>query len=155
MGGAVRTKGNITPHAEFNVFSDPLAAHIVFKSGLPITLVPLDVTHQVCLTSQVIEDRVKTINNSFSRFAIEAIGYDLNLHRFLRGTELIYLHDPLAVGVVIDPDLVKKERVSIEVETEDGEYYGRISEVRESPKIEVCLGVNAEKFLDLFISSLG
>ena len=47
MGGAVRTRGNITPYAEFNIFSDPLAAQIVLKSGLPITLVPLDVTHQV------------------------------------------------------------------------------------------------------------
>lgn len=50
MGGAVRTKGNITPYAEFNIFSDPLAARIVFESGLPITLVPLDVTHQVFFT---------------------------------------------------------------------------------------------------------
>ncbi len=154
MGGAVRTKGNITPHAEFNIFSDPLAAAIVLKSGLPITLVPLDVTHQVCLTAQMIEERVKPINNSFSKFTIEAIGYDLNGHRFLRGTELIYLHDPLAVGVIIDSDLVSEERLAIAVETQEGEYYGQISEVREGPKIEVCLEVNAEKFLNLFISRL-
>ena len=154
MGGAVRTKGNITPYAEFNIFSDPLAAKLVFESGLPITLVPLDVTHQVFLTPQVIEEKVKPINNSFSRFVIEAIGYDLNTHRFLRGSELIYLHDPLAAGVVIDPGLVKKERLPLDVETEEGEHYGHISEVKEGPKVEVCLEVNPEIFLELFVSSL-
>ena len=65
MGGAVRTKGNITPYAEFNIFSDPLAAKIVFESGLPITLVPLDVTHQVSLTSQWMEDKDDTSKKSF------------------------------------------------------------------------------------------
>ncbi len=115
MGGAVRKKGNITPHAEFNVFSDPSAAKLVFESGLPITLVPLDITHQVFLTPQVIEEKVDPINNSFSKFMIEAIGYDLTTHRFLKGSELIYLHDPLAVGVVIDPELVKKETLSLDI----------------------------------------
>ena len=154
MGGAVRTKGNITPYAEFNIFSDPLAAKLVFESGLPITLVPLDVTHQVFLTPQVIEEKIKPINNSFSRFVIEAIGYDLNTHRFLRGSELIYLHDPLAAGVVIDPGLVKKEKLPLDVEIEEGEHYGHISEVKEGPKVEVCLEVNPERFLELFISRL-
>jgi len=154
MGGAVRTKGNITPYAEFNIFSDPLAAKLVFESGLPITLVPLDVTHQVFLTPQVIEEKIKPINNSFSRFVIEAIGYDLNTHRFLRGSELIYLHDPLAAGVVIDPGLVKKERLPLDVEIEEGEHYGHISEVKEGPKVEVCLEVNPERFFELFVSSL-
>jgi purine nucleosidase len=153
MGGAVRTKGNITPHAEFNIFVDPLAAKMVIESGLPITLVPLDVTHQVFLTPQGIEERVKPINNAFSQFVIEAIGYDLATHRF-RGKELIYLHDPLAVGVVIDPNLVRKERLSLEVETEEGEHYGHISEIKKGPKTDVCLGVDAERFLDLFVSRL-
>jgi purine nucleosidase len=154
MGGVVRTKGNITPHAEFNIFVDPLAAKIVFESGLPTSLVSLDVTHQVFLTPQVIEERLKPINNSFSRFVIEAIGYDLTAHRFLRGSELIYLHDPLAVGVVIDPNLVKKERLSLDVNIQEGEHYGHVSEIKEGPKIEVCLGVDAERFLDLFMARL-
>ena len=153
MGGAVRTKGNITPHAEFNIFVDPLAAKMAIESGLPITLVPLDVTHQVFLTPQGIEERVKPINNAFSQFVIEAIGYDLATHLF-RGKELIYLHDPLAVGVVIDPNLVRKERLSLDVETEEGEHYGHISEIKKGPKIDVCLGVDAERFLDLFMSRL-
>ena len=66
----------------------------------------------------------------------------------------IYLHDPLAVGVVIDPDLVKKERLAIHVETEEGEHYGQTAEVEEGPKIDVCLGVDAERFLELFVSAL-
>src|SRR3972149_11628079 len=64
MGGAVRTRGNMTPYAEFNIFSDPLAAKAVFESGLPITLVPLDVTHQVFFTSGWMEDRIKPLNTS-------------------------------------------------------------------------------------------
>ena len=153
MGGAVRTKGNITPYAEFNIFSDPLAAKIVLESGLPITLVPLDVTHQVCLTPQMMEERVKPIDNSFSRFVTEATGYDSTTHQF-RNMERIYLHDPLAVGVVIDPTLVIKERLSIRVETREGESYGRTFEVKEGPETDVCLGVDSQRFLELFVSRL-
>jgi inosine-uridine nucleoside N-ribohydrolase len=153
MGGAVRIGGNIMPHAEFNIFSDPLAAKMVFESGIPITLVPLDVTHKVNLTSQVMEERLKPVNNVFSKFAIEATGYDFTTHQF-ENKELVHLHDPLAVGVVIDPALMRKERLLIDVETQEGERYGKTSETKEGPKIEVCLGVNANKFLELFLSRL-
>jgi inosine-uridine nucleoside N-ribohydrolase len=154
MGGTIRTKGNITPYAEFNIFVDPLAAKIVFESGLPITLVPLDITHQVFLTSQLIEERVKPINNSFSQFVTEATGYDSLTHRFRTG-EFFYLHDPLAVGVTINPDLVKRERLPIRVETREGEHLGQTSEFAGSPSIEVCLEVDTKKFLELFLSRLG
>ena len=153
MGGAVRTGGNVTPHAEFNIFSDPLAAQIVLESGLPITLAPLDVTHQVSLTPQWMEERVKPIKNSVSKFVIDATGYDSTAHRFTN-RELIYLHDPLAVGVVVDPNLVKKQKLSLHVETQEGEHYGRTSEAAKGPKVEVCLGVNAKGFLELFTSRL-
>jgi inosine-uridine nucleoside N-ribohydrolase len=154
MGGAVRTGGNITPHAEFNIFSDPLAAGRVLRSKLSITLVPLDVTHQVSLTPQWMEERVKPINNDFSKFAIEATGYDSARHQF-RNKNLVHLHDPLAVSVVVDPELVRKERLSIGVETKEGEFYGKTFETRGGPNIEVCLGVNAKGFLELFLSRLG
>ena len=153
MGGAIRTNGNITPNAEFNIFSDPLAAKIVLESGLPITLVPLDVTHQVILTPQWMEERVKPIENSFSKFVIEATGYDSTTHQF-RNKELIHLHDPLAVGVAIDPKLVRKERISIHVETQEGEYFGKIVEESGDSNIDVCLAVDAKSFLELFLSRL-
>jgi purine nucleosidase len=153
MGGAVRTEGNITAHSEFNIFSDPLAAKIVFESGLPITLVPLDVTHQVNLTSQHMEEKVRPIQNPFSQFIIEATGYHSTTRQF-RNREIIHLHDPLAVGVAIDSNLTRKERLSIHVETQKGDHYGKTSEVKEGPKVEVCLEVASEKFLDLFLSRI-
>jgi purine nucleosidase len=154
MGGAVRTKGNITPYAEFNIYSDPLAAKMVFESGLPITLVPLDVTHHVFLTFRWVEDHIRVLNTSFSKFVIEATGYDIVAQRF-SNKEVIYLHDPLAVGVVIHPDLVKKEKIAICVETQEGERYGQTSEVKKGQEIEVCLEVDANAFLELFLSALG
>ena len=154
MGGAVRKRGNITSYAEFNIFSDPFAAKIILESGLRITLVPLDVTQQVSLTSQWMEERVKPINNVFSKFVIELTGYDSTRHQF-RNKELIHLHDPLAVGVVIDPDLVKKQKLSITVKTKKGDYFGKIVEGLGDSNIDVCLKVNAKRFLQLFLSRLG
>jgi purine nucleosidase len=158
MGGAVRTKGNITPHAEFNIFVDPWAAKAVFESGLPITLVPLDVTHQVFLTPQLIKERIEPMNNSFSQFLIEATGYDPTVQRFTRGYEAFHLHDPLAVGSTIDPELVQIERRFLQVEIGEGEHYGQTTEVRggalEHQEIDVCFGVNSTRFLNLFLSRL-
>jgi purine nucleosidase len=154
MGGAVRTGGNITSYSEFNIFSDPLAARRVFSSKLSITLVPLDVTHQVSLTSQWMEQKVIPISNSFSKFAIEATGYDCTLHQF-RNKEIVHLHDPLAVGVVTHPDLVKKQKLSLTVETQEGEYFGKIVEELGDSNIDVCLAVDAKRFLELFLSRLG
>jgi inosine-uridine nucleoside N-ribohydrolase len=128
MGGAIRTKGNVTPHSEFNIFSDPLAAKEVFGSGLPITLVPLDVTYKVSLTSQWMEEEVIPLGTVFSTFVARATGYDQGIKKF-RNREVLYLHDPLAVGVVTHPDLVKKERLAIRVETEEGDRYGQTAEV--------------------------
>ncbi|MBM4307619.1 MAG: nucleoside hydrolase [Deltaproteobacteria bacterium] len=153
MGGSVRTRGNVTPYAEFNIFSDPLAAKIVFESGIPITLVPLDATHQVFLTSHWMEEEIVPLRTSFSDFLIKATGYDTEAHRF-KNRESIFLHDPLAVGAVIDSELVKTERLPLHVDTNEGEYYGRITEVKKGPKMDVCLGVDAERFLELFVSRL-
>ena len=106
MGGAVRTRGNITLSAEFNFFVDPLAAKIVLESGLPITLLPLDVTHQVFLTSTIMEERIKPIHTPFSEFILQATGYDFLNRRFRLGRKGFHLHDPLAIGTVVHPNLV-------------------------------------------------
>ncbi len=153
MGGAIKTEGNVTPHAEFNIYSDPLSASIVFGSGLPITLVPLDVTHKVNLTSKYMEERLMPMKTPFSKFVIEATGYNQTTRMF-RNREIVHLHDPLAVGVAIDPTLVKKERLSIGVETQAGEFYGKATILEEGLPIEVSLDVDSERFLELFLKRL-
>jgi len=158
MGGAVRTKGNITSTAEFNFFVDPLASKIVLESGLPITLVPLDVTHRVFLSPEIMEERIKPLKSPFARFVVEATGYNFKKRDFRPAAEVYHLryhlHDPLAVGTVIDPAIVRRERLALRVEAEEGEHYGRVSEVRGSPNADVCLEVNPRKFLELFLSRL-
>lgn len=154
MGGAVRTQGNITPRAEFNFFSDPLAARIVLQSGLPITLVPLDVTHQTFLTPSLMREKFGSSQDPFSRFVIQTTGYDSTRSVFRGNRDRFHLHDPLAVGVVIDPSLVSRERLFLQVETRPGASYGQVSESPSGSEAEVCLEVEPERFLNLFFSQI-
>ena len=158
MGGAVRTAGNITPYAEFNIFVDPLAASKAFKSGLPVRLVPLDVTRQVALTPAVMGKRIEPIKNEFARFVMESTGYDESSEKFFGGRSSFYLHDPLAIGAAILPDLMETERVDLQVVTERGDHYGQTEEGRNHMPsdrgIDVGFKVDAEKFLGFFISRL-
>ena len=158
MGGAVRTAGNITPHAEFNIFVDPLAARIVLDSELSITLVPLDVTRRVFLDSRGIEEMVRPFHDRFSQFAIESSGYDASTRHFRENREVFHLHDPLAVAVTLDRDLVRTEALGLEVEIQEGQYYGKTTESSQrssrQQKIEVCLGIDVEGFIDLFLTRL-
>ena len=98
MGGAVRVPGNVTPFAEFNIYVDPLAAQMVFESGLPVTLVPLDVTHQVFLSLRVIEERVRPFHNLFSQFVVEATGYDSQEGKFRAGARSLPSSRSLGCG---------------------------------------------------------
>jgi purine nucleosidase len=158
MGGAVRTAGNITPYAEFNIFVDPLAASKVFASGLPVRLVPLDVTRQVALTPAIMRKRIEPIKNEFARFVIESTGYDESSGIFFGGRSSFFLHDPLAIGAAVCPDLIGMGKVDLQVVTERGERYGKTEEGRNRKLsdggINVGFKVDAEKFLDLFISRL-
>lgn len=162
MGGAVRREGNVTPYAEFNIFTDPQAARIVFESGLPIRLVPLDVTHQVFLTPQLVEEKIRPMKAPSSRFLMEATGYDFTSRRFQGGSGRFYLHDPLAVAVAADPTLLRTEKLFIGVETREGEHSGQTFEIPgkirmgtlPQRELEVCLAVDSERFLKLFLSRL-
>jgi len=105
MGGAITVPGNITPYAEFNVFCDPQAAKIVLSSGLPITLVGLDVTHKAIMTESHIR-LLEVKGTPLTEFLVEIIRFYSNFHRGLNGC---YLHDPLAAAVALDSTLINKK----------------------------------------------
>ena len=153
--------GNIPPGAaEFNMFVDPHAAESVFGFGVPITLVGLDVTHQVPLTRQCLRDRVAPTSDKVSQFVLEATRCYMDFYAEDQSHDGCYLHDPLAVGVAIDPSLVSVAETRVYVETEGKVTSGMTFPFRhptrkpwlvEPANVNVCVRVEAERFLSLFL----
>ncbi|WP_306258060.1 nucleoside hydrolase [Pararhizobium sp. IMCC21322] len=117
MGGGFFAGGNITPAAEFNIFVDPDAAKIVFESGIPITMFPLDCTHQA-LTSQA---RIAAFRALGSRVGDACAGWLEFFERFDEdkyGTDGGPLHDPNVIAYLLQPDIYSSRFINVEVETE-------------------------------------
>lgn len=147
MGGATPEKGgNMTPYAEFNIFVDPEAAAVVFASGLPITLVPLDLSHQMIVTMARIE-RFAAIPGPIGK----AVGGMLRFYH--KGDS--HLHDPLTIAWLLRPDLFSGKRARITVETA-GERFGETRfDWREDGPCRVLLQGDHVAFFDLLIERLG
>lgn len=162
MAGAVAVPGNVTPAAEFNVYVDPHAARAVFQAGLPVTLIPLDVTEQVTMTRDQIKRLTARTTDSVCHFFGDATGNALAFAERVEGAARFPFHDPLAVAAVLDPSLVRCEPVHLEVETEGAATVGatiadrraRAPAHRRSPNVQVALQVNVKRALALFRSRL-
>jgi purine nucleosidase len=116
MGGAGFDLGNITPAAEFNIHCDPHAAEIVLGSGIPVTLIPLDVTHQV-LTIQPRIDALRALPNRCGPAVAELLT-DFEETRTARfGERGRALHDPCVVAYLLRPDLFSGRMINVAVET--------------------------------------
>jgi len=116
MGGAYFAVGNITPAAEFNIYVDPEAAKIVFAAGVPLVVMPLDVTHKALTTRARIDaframgtrvgDMVAAWTDFFERFDMAKYG-----------SEGAPLHDPCTIAYLIDPSLFSGRLINVEIET--------------------------------------
>ena len=116
MGGAYFEVGNITPAAEFNIYVDPEAADIVFKSGIKITVLPLDVTHQIQSTPARL-NAIKALGNRSGQAVYDMLtfseGFDLKKY----GWEGAPLHDPTVIAYLIDPSLFEGRVCNVSIET--------------------------------------
>ena len=153
MGGAIRVPGNVGPVSEFNFAVDPEAAAIVLDAGLPVTLVPLDVTERVTLTRQAVD--AAALEGAVAAFVRRITAATMTFHLQRYGEEGIFLHDPLAVGVTLDPSLVRQEPMAVAVETRGALTAGMtVADLRRgsltAPTAQVCLEVNADRFLGVF-----
>ncbi|RYL88492.1 nucleoside hydrolase [Sporolactobacillus sp. THM7-4] len=156
MGGVVQGYGNITPVAEFNMYVDPEAAKIVFHSGLPITLVGLDVTRKARLNEKHLAD---LDDSRFGSFVRQATAQYFAVSEKRTGVRACALHDPLAVGVALDPSLVEKRAYYVDVETNSDLCDGQTvcdfqNRWGKAPNIQVCTDVQSERFLNLFMKTL-
>jgi purine nucleosidase len=116
MGGAYFEVGNITPAAEFNIYVDPEAARAVFRSGVPITVLPLDVTHKA-LTTRARNDAFR----AGGRVGEVVAGWTGFFERFDKekyGSEGAPLHDPCTIAWLLRPELFSGREINVEIEVD-------------------------------------
>ncbi|HUV05024.1 MAG TPA: nucleoside hydrolase [Armatimonadota bacterium] len=161
MGGAFRVYGNTTPVAEFNIFVDPHAAQVVLDSGIPMTFVPLDVTERVCLEMGHIVKEIQPVGTRLSRFVSDLTRGYVRYHMHTEGFPGCYLHDPLAVGVCIDPTFCGVQEGFVQIETAAGITMGMtVCDLRpnpltpEPPNARICTEVDAGRFFQFFLDRI-
>jgi inosine-uridine nucleoside N-ribohydrolase len=156
MGGAFRVPGNTGPIAEFNYFVDPEAAHTLLNSGLPITVIPLDVTEQLAVLRRELEYRAHARPSRVAKTILRFTRRYMLYHQKTEGFNGGYLHDPLAVAVAIDPSCVETRRAHVDVECSGTFTRGMtVADFRRRPgrkenSVKVALRVDRERFFRFF-----
>jgi inosine-uridine nucleoside N-ribohydrolase len=157
MGGAIGL-GNVTPAAEFNIHTDPEAAEIVFGCGRPITMVPLEVTHQALATEEIV-NRLRSVNRPVATFAADLLVFFAETYHRVFGFPAPPLHDPCAVAAVIDPTIIKAHDMFVAIECEGAWTAGRTvcdvySKLGQKPNARVGYGLEVDRFWDMVIETM-
>ncbi|MEJ5376886.1 MAG: nucleoside hydrolase [bacterium] len=158
MGGSVASPGNVTPVAEFNIYSDPEAAQKVFSCGLPVSLVGLDVTRRVRLSREDLARLPGQDKDPVARFLRDSTKKAIDFMEQREGSASMALHDPLAVAAAIRPEILEMVGLHVEVETRGNITYGMTvadrrpikDRFKRAPNVQVALDVDANKFMALF-----
>lgn len=158
MGGAMREGGNASPSAEFNILVDPHAADIVFRSGLPITVMGLDATHQVLSTVER-RDRLRSIDNDAGRAAAAMLDFYNRFDSAKYGSNGAPLHDPCTVAYLLKPELFQGKRCNLTVETDSELTMGHTAVdfwhvTERAVNINWIHSVDADGFYDLLFEGL-
>ena len=158
MGGAAMCLGNTTPSAEFNIYVDPHAANIVLNSGIPLTMMGLDVTHQVNVNKNIINSMNEN-NNKSSKFFGELMEFYTIFHKKLYETEDTPLHDPCVIAYLLDPSIFQGKLVNVIVEENSELTRGEtivdwLGVTKRKPNCFVIDNANDKKFFELLKNKL-
>jgi inosine-uridine nucleoside N-ribohydrolase len=160
MGGVFEIYGNVTATAEFNIFVDPHAAQMVLDFGVPITMVPLDVTHQVILTNERLNAEIGDRDNKLSQFLRDMTQACMKYHHQHDGCYGTYIHDALPIALLTQPDLFEIVDAFVQVETSGGLTQGmtvadlRPRHPRPRSNVCLCMEVSTEVFLRYFFDRI-
>lgn len=151
MGGVIRGLDRLDlPYAEHNIRCDPAAAHLVFSSGVPMTVIPLDITTQV----RVRADGLARIQQAGTLFH-QAVAQQLANYPRFQNQGWTALHDPLAVATIIDPTLVHAQSVHMDVEIgghwSTGATWARLLRPDEESDIKLVTRVVIDRFETFFV----
>lgn len=170
MGGSI-SGGNVNASAEANIYNDPEAAQVVFQAGWPITMDGLDVGNMTLFT-QADVDKLKKTHGPMNDFMVHVTQFLVDISEKY-GSPGAPMYDPLAVGEAIDPTILKTKAMHVDVETRGeftrgetvanrmgeyehnvlhGDHYEIEGLVKVNPNVDVAVGVDAERFKELFIS---
>ena len=159
MGGAYFEVGNITPAAEFNIYVDPQAADIVFKSGIPIVVMPLDVTHKALVT-QPRNEAFRTLGTHVGIAVAQMTEFFERFDKEKYGSAGAPLHDPCVTAYLIRPDIFTGRQINVEIETDSeltmgmtvADWWG----VTDRPANALFIGdLDADAFFGLLTERLG
>ncbi|BCB88048.1 pyrimidine-specific ribonucleoside hydrolase RihA [Phytohabitans suffuscus] len=157
MGGSTG-RGNITPYGEFNIFVDPEAADIVFHSGLPVTMIGLNVTHQALVTPEVVA-RIRALDTPLAEVCVELMTFFGSTYERVFGLPEPPLHDPIAVARVIAPGMVRCVDAPVAVELTGAHTRGATvvdlhRRTGAAPNAQVALALDVPRFWDLLVGAL-
>jgi purine nucleosidase len=158
MGGGYSEGGNTTPAAEFNIYVDPHAARLVFDSGIPITLIPLDCTHQA-LTTKARVDKFRAMKNNTGPAVAELLEFFERFDVEKYGTDGGPLHDPCVVAWLLKPNLFSGKDVNVAIECESALTMGMTvvdwwKVTDRKPNATVIRGVDSDGFFALLTERL-
>jgi purine nucleosidase len=167
MGGALRVPGNVTPAAEFNIFVDPHAAHMVVHAGWPIRLVSLDVTMQAQLNREQV-NRLTSSGSPVLRVLKQMLDSYFENFAAKVDTTVFHMHDPLCVAAALYPDLISWQPAYVDIELagsltlgETVAYFARSEATVDTrqqlppPNIQAPIGVDAERFIAFYVDRVG
>ena len=158
MGGAVESKGNVgnsgvniqNDYAEWNIYIDPVAANIVFKSGIPIILIPLDATDDVPITRNFYKALEKNRNTPAAKLVYDLLTANLD---FVDSGGFQFW-DSLTSVTFTDQSIVKFEELNLSVVEEEGPESGHTKQDANGAKIKVAVSADPKKFEPLFLTVL-
>ena len=172
MGGSI-TGGNVNAAAEANIYNDPEAAQIVFQAGWPLTMVGLEVGDKALFTGKYLDELKKT-HGPLNDFIVSVAGFMVNLSASF-GSPGSPMYDPSAVAVAVDATLVRVQEMHVDVETRgeftrgetvgnrhggvernvlSGDRYVIEGVDKVIPNAKVCVDVDADRLLQLFVSRI-
>lgn len=159
MGGGFFEGGNITPAAEFNIYVDPEAAKTVFASGIPIVMMPLDVTHQL-LTTKARVEKIAALGTRQAKVLVDWLAFFERFDIEKYGSDGGPLHDPSVIAYLLKPELFSGRDCNVEIETQSELTVGmtvvdwwRVS--GRKPNARVMREVDADGFFDLLAERVG
>ncbi len=163
MGGAMRVPGNTTPVAEFNIFVDPEAAHIVLHGGWPIRLVALDVTMQTEMHREQLATLAQN-GNPVTQAIQQMTNFYFDVFAPAYGSSAFHMHDPLCVAAAFQPNLLTWTPASVDIELHSPLTLGQTvasfkrldsRDAPITPNVQAAVAVDATRFQELFLSRIG